>query len=399
MNTPEAPDFASVDFLQSHVHSILEFYQGRVVDSSGGYYQTFRDDGAVYDAPLRHLVSSTRFVWNYAMAARIYDSAEYRATALHGLQFLQARHRQSAGHYAWELYDGEVRDGRAMTYGHAFVMLAASAALQAGIDEAKPVIEYIWQFLEEYFWQPEFNAYADERDATLSTLDSYRGQNANMHTCEALLAAYQATSNVNYLDRAYQLAHRFTVELVDEEHGLIWEHYDSGWHRDMHYNIDKPDDLFKPWGFQPGHQVEWCKLLLQLRSLREEPWMLTRAAELYAGAMSHGWDNEFGGLVYGFAPDTSFCDANKYFWVQAEAFAAAWRLYRCTGEDKYLRDYNRIWQWSWNHLIDHHHGAWFRIRTRQGGVIDDLKSPPGKTDYHTMGACWDVLSQHPDHAS
>jgi len=159
----------------------------------------------------------------------------------------------------------------------------------------------------------------------------------------------------------------------------------------MHYNIDKPDDLFKPWGFQPGHQVEWAKLLLQLYAHKPEAWMCERAALLFDRAMQLGWDQEHGGLVYGFAPDGSFCDANKYFWVQAEAFAAAMRLYKLTNEARYLDDYHRIWAWSWRYLVDHEQGAWFRIRTRDGRAIDDLKSPPGKTDYHTLGACWDVI--------
>ena len=62
-----------------------------------------------------------------------------------------------------------------------------------------------------------------------------------------------------------------------------------------------------------------------------------------------------------------------------------------TGEQSYLDHYKRIWQWSWTHLVDHQQGAWFRIRNRDGSAFDDLKSPPGKTDYHTLGACWDVL--------
>ena len=43
-------------------------------------------------------------------------------------------------------------------------------------------------------------------------------------------------------------------------------------------------------------------------------------------------------------------------------------------------------------MIDHKYGAWHRVRAHDGRAIDNKKSPLGKTDYHTMGACWDVLS-------
>lgn len=393
MITTELPPhkFANADFLNSHIHSTLDFYEPRVVDNAGGFFQTFRDNGDVYDVPLRHLVSSSRFVYNYATAYRKYGKPQHLEWAQHGLDFLQNAHRLTSGHYAWELRDGVVSDGRAMAYGHAFVMLAGASALRAGIEQGRLLVAEMWDFLEQYFWQSEYSAYADERDVSLQTLNAYRGQNANMHICEALLAAFEATGNARYLDRAGVLAKRFALELASLNDGLIWEHYTSDWQLDMQYNIDKPDDLFKPWGFQPGHHVEWAKLLLQLNAFRPDDWLVKRATELYQAAIDKGWDAEYGGLVYGFAPDGSFSDAHKYFWVHAEAFAAAWRLYRITDDERYQQDYQRIWAWSWRYLIDHQHGAWFRIRHRDGSPVDDLKSPPGKTDYHTMGACWDVL--------
>ncbi len=391
MTTP-APDFTTPEFLHEHVHSILAFYESNVVSATGGFHQCFMDNGEVYDSNTRHLVSSTRFVFNYAMAYRHYNQAHYKSWATQGLNHLLDQHRQPIGHFAWVLDGSAVSDARAMAYGQAFVMLAASACIPCEIDGAEKCLYDTFDFLEKHFWDKHYELYADERDGSLTRLDPYRGQNANMHLCEALLAAFEATQNNLFLDRAETLARRVAIELADSSGGLIWEHYDKLWRVDMEYNIDKPDDLFKPWGFQPGHQVEWCKLLLQLYAHRPDPQWIERAISLYQQAMSKGWDHEFGGLVYGFSPDGSFCDSHKYFWVHAEAFAAAWRLYRHTNDSQYLEDYKKIWSWSWEHLIDHQYGAWFRIRNRDGSEFDKLKSPPGKTDYHTMGACWDVLA-------
>ena len=53
--------------------------------------------------------------------------------------------------------------------------------------------------------------------------------------------------------------------------------------------------------------------------------------------------------------------------------------------------YERIWAYAWQHFVDHEHGAWWRILTPDNRKISDEKSPAGKTDYHTMGACYDVL--------
>jgi mannose/cellobiose epimerase-like protein (N-acyl-D-glucosamine 2-epimerase family) len=48
------------------------------------------------------------------------------------------------------------------------------------------------------------------------------------------------------------------------------------------------------------------------------------------GAWSLAWDDAYGGLVYGFAPNRSWCDTGKCFWVQAEAFATAALLHEAT---------------------------------------------------------------------
>jgi len=391
------PQFDSAEFLEDHAQSILAFYEPIVVAADGGFYQCFEDDGTVYDKNTRHLVSSTRFIHNYAIAYKRYGTGHYRDWAIHGLEHLNEIHGQANGNFVWELDGSTIRDGRAMAYGHAFVMLCAASCVSAGINEAKPLIQQTWDFLEKHFWQADHQAYADELNQELSVLDPYRGQNANMHSCEALIAAYMATEDQKYLDRAIVLAEKFCFSLSAQSNGLIWEHYDSDWNVDMQYNIDKPDDLFKPWGFQPGHQVEWSKLLLQINKLMPEERWVDKAAMLFDEAMKKGWDAEHGGLVYGFAPDGRFADAHKYFWVQAEAIAAAWRLFAVTGNESYRDHYNALWQWSWQYLIDHEYGAWFRIRNRDGTAFDKLKSPPGKTDYHTLGAVWDVLDQEISH--
>jgi mannose/cellobiose epimerase-like protein (N-acyl-D-glucosamine 2-epimerase family) len=218
-----------------------------------------------------------------------------------------------------------------------------------------------------------------------------------MHMCEAMLAAYQASNDVRYLDRALLLADHMTRRQAARAGGLVWEHYDADWNVDWDYNRDNPCHLFRPWGFQPGHQTEWAKLLVILESHlaergREERWLLPTARHLFDTALMRAWDPKYGGIHYGFAPDGSICDADKYFWVQAESLAAAALLHARTGEPVYDQWYERLWTYAWQHFVDHEHGAWYRILTHDNHKYDDEKSPAGKVDYHTMGACHEVLA-------
>ena len=87
----------------------------------------------------------------------------------------------------------------------------------------------------------------------------------------------------------------------------------------------------------------------------------------------------------------SVCDADKYFWVQAESLAAAALPGARSGDAACWDWYDRIWAYSREHFVDHAHGAWYRITGPANEKLTDEKSPAGKVDYHTMGACYEVL--------
>jgi len=392
------PDFRSRTFLLDHIERTMAFYHPRAIDPSGGFYHFFKDDGTVYDASTRHLVSSTRFVFNYARAYRQFARPDYLAALTHGLTYLRQVHRNpQTGGYAWVLGKAGVLDGTNHCYGLAFVLLAYAHALHAGLKPVERDLVETFDLIERRFWSAEASLYADEASPDWSQLAPYRGQNANMHACEALLAAFEATGELRFLARAAALARAIAVRQAALAGGLIWEHYHADWSPDWDYNRGDKTNIFRPWGYQPGHLAEWAKLLLILERHRAQlstdaDWLLPRALELFDAAVAHGWDAQFGGLYYGFAPDGSICDDDKYFWVQAESLAAAALLAERTGQDKYWVWYDRIWEYCWRHLVDHRCGAWYRILTRDNRKYSDEKSPAGKTDYHTMGACYEVLN-------
>jgi mannose/cellobiose epimerase-like protein (N-acyl-D-glucosamine 2-epimerase family) len=202
---------------------------------------------------------------------------------------------------------------------------------------------------------------------------------------------FEATNETRYLKRAKQLAETFTVKLAAHSQQFVWEHYNKNWQIDLDYNKDDPQHLFRPWGFQPGHQTEWAKLLLILHRHIDEPWLVTRAKSLFDETLSIAWDQQHSGIFYGFAPDKQICDSDKYFWVQAESLAAAALLADATNDESYWQWYEKIWLYSWQHMVDHQYGAWYRILSAQNQPYSNEKSPAGKTDYHTMGACYEVL--------
>lgn len=389
--------FRSADFLRDRMRRDIAFFHPRAIDPAGGFFHYLNDDGSVYDAGNRHLVNSARMVFCYALAWRLDGLEEYRDAVRHGLRFLEQKHKQPGyGGYAWVLQEGVAVDRTQHCYGLAFVMLAYAHALRIGIPEAREGLAATFDLMERLFWSEADGLYADEATPE-GVLSTYRGQNANMHGCEALIAAFEASADSRYLRRAETLARNITLRQASQADGWIWEHYDAAWRIDWDYNRHDSSNMFRPWGYQPGHMAEWAKLLLLLERQRDHlehdaAWLLPRARALFDISMPPAWDTEYGGLYYGLAPDGSVCDSDKYFWVQAESLATAALLAQRTGADEYWGWYERLWRHSSGHLIDHTHGGWYRILTRDSRPYGSAKPPHGKTDfYHPMGAYLESL--------
>ena len=77
--------------------------------------------------------------------------------------------------------------------------------------------------------------------------------------------------------------------------------------------------------------------------------------------------------------------------MKKTSFVAAAALALRTGDATYWDWYDRAWKFSDRYFVDHQYGAWYRILNAANQKYDDLKSPPSKTDYHPLAACYETL--------
>ncbi|MGM8931066.1 AGE family epimerase/isomerase [Salinicola halophyticus] len=378
--------------IEQHIARTMAFYHPRCIDPQAGFYHYLTDDGQRYNRHHRHLVSSAGYVILYARHAIHSGAPEALKWVRHGLKFIEEKHYQTRTQgYAWTLEHGKPDDATHRGYGWASVMLAYATALKAGIGEARAGLDHVHALQTRHFFEPHWQLYADEADMHWQ-LTGYRGQNTNLRSCEALIAAFEATSDTAFLNRALNIARTLWHKLAPMGDGWLWEHYDRDWHIDFDYHRDQPDDLFRPWGFQIGHQIAWARLMIGLvRHCPTESWLIPTARRLFIEAVEKGWDSRHGGLVYGVDFDRQPLNRDKVYWVQAEGLAVAAMLGDLTGEARYWRWYDRIANYCWQHLIDHQHGGWYRILTPDNRRYSREKSPAPKTDWQILGACCDIL--------
>ena len=412
--------------LRSHIRALVKFYEPIVVDPSGGYFNQLRDDGTIYDQHTKHVVGTCRFSVNFSLVSRIMHerAAAYRALSGHGIRFLIECHADPlpVDGFTWVLEGRHVSDGHKYCYSVAFALLALANAHLAGVPDVLGPLNDVLALAEGTYFEAQHGLYIDSFDRTLKHPSPYRGQNANMHMCEALIAVYEACGDVSHLARAALLARRLTVELADPGTGWVVEHYTSDWIADPHKNRDatpgSEEYIFRPPGFQPGHAVEWAKLLVLLERHSSAAggalasgrgWMLPTAERLFERATQDGWDAQRGGLVYlvqlsadGSGGSTAtWRDGNKYYWALAEMIGAAGLLAVRTGKQRYWGWYDAAWACARECFIDAERGGWYPMLNEANERVDPyageghtgppVKCYPSKTDYHPLAACWEVL--------
>lgn len=219
-------------------------------------------------------------------------------------------------------------------YSHAFVILAATSALQAGHPDARALFDDAMALFDRYWWDPEVGRARESYPRDWSTSEDYRGINANMHTTECLLASYDATGEVVYLERALGIL-RFAMTGAAANGLRIHEHYTADWRPDTDYNRDRPADPFRPWGATVGHAFEWARLALQAGIVAhraslvdlassDRDWLIDTPLGLIAQGEADGWARDG---APGFVYTTDFTGApithERMHWVVCEAINAA----------------------------------------------------------------------------
>ena len=387
-------DFFSENFIKSHINKIINFYFPRCIDKTyGGYINQLFDNGDIADYDTKHLVGTCRFIYNFSTCYNLFSESEYLDAARHGIDFLYNNHRRKDGSYSWVMKKNIIEENTRHCYGMAFVLLAYAVACKNNIDkiENQKKIYETFYFLEKYFFEEQFGLYIDVIDGDdFTKVDKYRGQNANMHLCEALICCFEATNDENFLNRAILISNKICNDLTYKK-DFIWEHYDRNWKHDWEYNKNNPKHLFRPYGFLPGHFFEWSKLLMNIFRHKKENWLLDKAICLFNISIENSWDHKNDGVFYTFDRNKNILDTDKYYWVHAEMLAAAAGLYALEGNEKYINWYNKCWQYVISNLSDEKYGGWFRVLNKENKKYDNYKSPPAKTDYHPIAACNEIL--------
>ena len=351
------------------IDDALPLWSGEGWDrTSGGFVDRLHRDGTADRAAPRRVFVQARQIYCYAKAAQMGWYPEGRAIALKGLEHLLAKAKAPDGKpgYVHRLTaEGAVLDARRDAYDHAFILLALSTVY--GLDKDAQVraeIDALLAFLDEHLRSPH-GGFHEGLPVTLP-----RRQNPQMHLFEAMIAAFDATHDLSFQNRAGEFFALFLANLYDKQRCILTEYFEEDWSK------------IEPVSVEPGHQAEWAWLLKGFERITGCPTG-QRRTDLLATALRYR-DAATGCLIDEGDAEGNIRKSSRRLWPQTE-LAKAWIAGAESGEAGAADEARGALVRLERHYLSHPvRGGWYDQFDANGtSLVDTI---PASSFYHVLCA-------------
>ncbi len=355
--------------------------QHGVDPTNGGFHGTLTRDGRPTAPHEKGLIQQSRQLW--AMSTwhgRRAPTVAVEAAAASCYAFLLDHLRdQKDGEFFYMAGPaGGVVDRKKKLYAEAFAIYGLSAyASEFGVQAAQQRALDCFASVDGRAHDPAHGGY-DQTDDPLSWIEgAAHGTNTHIHLMEAFTALYRLTNESVVHDRLSELVD-VTVNHLLQPSDYVAVAFDRDW-----TPVGSPLVSY-------GHDIETVWLLMDAaRALdrAEEPAVRDAARRMGVHASERGYDSDAGGYYNEGVPGGEVTDPEKIWWVQFEALAGLWWLFRLTGDVVHLSRLDRTLAWleaTW----DPAGGEWFYGLLPDGtpGPRGENKGEEWKTSYHNLRA-------------
>ena len=347
---------------------VLPFWLKTAIDyKNGGIYTCLDEDGSIYDTE-KSVWFQGRALYIFSLAYNEVDkNPEYLKAAKAIYEFLPKCSDENLRMAFTVTETGEYIQKRRYYFSETFAAIGCTEYyLATGDEKAK-------ELAEKYFEV----AYSIYKNPSLTT-PKFNPETFEFHALSPamiLLATSQVLRKINR-----EKYNAIANEMVDEillhltEHGLL-----------ENVNL-KGEFVNTATGrvVNPGHALEAAWFLMAEGQYQGDKKLLEAGKEIIDAAMKLGFKNN--GII-AFADclgkPAKALEWDMYlWWPQCEAMIANLMAYKIFGEEKYLKDYNKIKDFAFTHFADDKNGEWYGYLHYDGTVANRLKGNIFKGPFH-----------------
>lgn len=394
--------------------NILPFWLKMQDKENGGFYGQMRGDGTLVKEANKGGILNARILWSFSAAYRVLRNPEYLEAATRAKDYLIQHFIDPVyGGTYWELdCKGNPIDTKKQFYAIGFAIYGLSEYVRATKDtEILDVCFSLFDVIEEHSFDKEYNGYIEActrewgeiADMRLSELDANypKSQNTHLHIIEPYTNLYRCLKELREagtmlqrhdIDAVTARVERALRNLIDIfcEKILNPETY----HLDLFFEKDWKRGA--GWLESYGHDIECSWLLHEAALVLGDRKVLDRVepiVRLVAKASEKGL-NADGSMTHEANLDTGYVDADRHWWVQAEAVVGFFNLYQYFSDTEALQKVLACWQYIKDNLIDHELGEWYWSRDPERNInCRDDHAGFWKCPYHNSRMCLELIER------
>ncbi len=391
-------------------NNILSFWLNKMQDGQRrGFYGQMRGDlTLVPDAP-KGCILNARILWSFSAAYRVLQKPAYLMAATRAKDYILEHFidREFGGAF-WSLdADGNPIDTKKQFYAIGFVIYGLTEYARAtGDTEAYDYAMQLFDCIEQHSWDPVYGGYIEActrewgqiADMRLSNLDANypKSQNTHLHIIEPYTNLFRLMQERPELVRSEdekaevekalrQLIHIFCDKILNPETHHLDLFFDMDWKRGA------------GWLESYGHDIECSWLMHEAALVLGDKEVLKKVepiVQLVAKASEKGL-NADGSMTHEANLDTGHVDADRHWWVQAEAVVGFMNIYQYFGDEAALQKGLRCWQYIQDNLIDYQNGEWYWSRDPERNInLHDDHAGFWKCPYHNSRMCLEIIERN-----
>jgi len=356
------------------------------------FYGRITNSGEKFPDAALSAVFTTRIMWTFAAASHYYPTAIYRRMADEAFRILMESFwdNKNGGIYWSVKPDGTPVDTKKQFYAEAFFIYALSEYHRIFHDEqSKQLAVTMFNLMEKYALDAKFGGYFEASTANWqSTKEQYlipqnpevkKSMNTHLHILEAYTNLYRIWKDETLKKQLHNLIRIFLDKIINPTTYHFHLFFDADW------TVRSDIDSY-------GHDIEGSWLLCEAADVLGNEELLQEvqpiALKMVAVTRKEGVDKS-GGLYY----EKEGEKLNKQYdwWPQAETVVGFFNGWQLSGNESYLRQAEKTWDFIQKYIVDRKNGEWFR------GVSPDLKPLSGdkvsgwKAPYHNSRMCLEMI--------
>jgi cellobiose epimerase len=386
--------------------NILPFWLKNARDREhGGFHAFVGEDMSVRDDLPRGALLTSRILWTFSAAYRLYRDPEYLEMARWAYRDLADRFTdKDDGGLFWTVRgDGQPADAHKQIYVQVFGIYGLSEYYRATGDVgALQRAIAIYGLIEKNAHDGVNGGYFDALTRDWKRQDTPRGnllgdapksQNSHIHILEGFTNLLRVWPDEGLRQRQRELIELTMARIIDP--------------RTHHLVLFMKDD-WTPIGdaVSYGHDIELSWLLVEAAGVLGDRQVLARAravaVQIAEATNAQGVDTDGG--VYNEGGPGGPTNTNKEWWEQAESAVGFLNAYQISGDPAYFADAQRSWHFIQDRLVDRVHGDWYNTLRRDGTPIVDFRTRDGRTfpsakislwkcPYHNSRSCMELIER------